>query len=264
MKHFDKCALCGSKEKLSFEHIPPRKAFNFERIKPVMGENLIEDPNRLPWDTTGLRYENQQSGMGYYCLCESCNNNTGSWYADEYVTLAHTLHRVLDGDKAKEWEGIGIKGLHPLRFIKQVITMFCDINDPDNPEFDQLRRFVLDKECSEMDKKKYKICMYLTRSVNKRYLGYSILIRENKDKFESIAMSEITAYPFGFILYFDPTDEIEYEGFDITCCADFNYDDECEVVMPVVIKDVNTSYPLDYRTQEQILKVFDRKQKGAK
>ena len=72
-KHFGKCALCGQECELTFEHIPPRAAFNSTPTKPVSGEELLDD-DRMPWDTTGLKYTNQQKGMGRYSLCPKCNN----------------------------------------------------------------------------------------------------------------------------------------------------------------------------------------------
>ena len=66
-KHFGKCALCGKLKELTFEHIPPNKAFNFTPAKPISGDSLLKaatDNNRLPWDHSGLKYLNQQQGMG--------------------------------------------------------------------------------------------------------------------------------------------------------------------------------------------------------
>lgn len=68
-KHWGKCALCGKECELTFEHIPPRAAFNSTPARPVSGvevltEKNLNDKERLPWDTTGLRYQNQQQRHG--------------------------------------------------------------------------------------------------------------------------------------------------------------------------------------------------------
>ena len=66
-KHIGICALCGKEKELTFEHLPPNKAFNFTPAKPVNGEDFIhasDDKNRVPWDLSGLKYQNQQKGMG--------------------------------------------------------------------------------------------------------------------------------------------------------------------------------------------------------
>ncbi len=93
--HFGKCALCGKECELTFEHVPPRAAFNSTPTRPVseneiFKEEVINDKERMPWDTEGLKYQNQQQGMGRYSLCHECNNNTGSWYGDAYITFART------------------------------------------------------------------------------------------------------------------------------------------------------------------------------
>ncbi len=66
------CHLCGSYGELSFEHLPPKKAFNNCSVKHY---------NYFMGITQG-NYNNQisQKGLGGYTLCKSCNGNTGSWY----------------------------------------------------------------------------------------------------------------------------------------------------------------------------------------
>ena len=43
--------------------------------------------------------------------------------------------------------------------------------------------------------------------------------------FQSTALNEITVFPLGFIIYFDPKDTITYEDIDITSLSDFDYDE---------------------------------------
>ena len=86
--HIGKCALCGKIERLTFEHIPPQSAYNAKPAKPVSGKALLLKKDGLPWELDGLKYENQQSGMGLYSLCKKCNNITGRWYGDAYRSFA--------------------------------------------------------------------------------------------------------------------------------------------------------------------------------
>ena len=67
VKHGGKCKLCGELKALTFEHVPPKRAFNSvpvmyysfdEAIKAMAGEN-----GRMPWDFTGLKGEKQQNGI---------------------------------------------------------------------------------------------------------------------------------------------------------------------------------------------------------
>ena len=62
-KRFGKCALCGKECELTFEHIPPRAAFNSAPARPVSELELLrndyaEDKGRMPWEIGGLLYEN--------------------------------------------------------------------------------------------------------------------------------------------------------------------------------------------------------------
>lgn len=265
-KHFGKCALCGEECELTFEHIPPRAAFNSTPARPVSGtelfkEDTINDAERMPWDTEGLRYQNQQQGMGRYSLCESCNNNTGSWYGDAYITFARIAHTAIKNYTVEDSDGIGFRDIYPLRIIKQVLSMFCSINSHDDPRFEPLRKFVMDKETVGLDKTKYKLCMYFTRSTLMKQAGLSVLLKGNGTEFEAMAMSEITAYPFGFILYFDPTDTWEYHGTDITACADYGYDIKATAEMPWRIEEMNDIFPEYFRTREEIRNCIEENRK---
>ncbi|MBP0967818.1 MAG: hypothetical protein J5722_09295, partial [Oscillospiraceae bacterium] len=52
-KHHGRCALCGKECELTFEHIPPRAAYNSTPVKPVNGKDFFEVPDRatrMPWE----------------------------------------------------------------------------------------------------------------------------------------------------------------------------------------------------------------------
>ena len=251
-KHFGRCALCGKKSDLTFEHIPPRAAFNSTPARPVSGDKLIGNDGRMPWDTTGLQYDNQQKGMGRYSLCKACNNKTGSWYGNAYEHVAHVVHAFFIDKDAQNALGMGIKEVYPLRFIKQVLSMFCSINNFADDRIEQLCKFVLDKEATNLDKEKYKLCMYFTKGNLMKYAPLSVILTRIGDKYESMAVSEVTAYPLGFVLYFDPTNTWQYEGVDITSFSDYRYNDICTMEVPICVKEVNDIFPTYYRTKEEI------------
>ncbi|MGI6280182.1 MAG: hypothetical protein ACOYJS_06445, partial [Acutalibacteraceae bacterium] len=167
MGYYGKCALCGKETELTFEHIPPRKAFNWFPQKTITGDNLINmvsEPNRNPWDTTGLQYRNDQRGMGKFTLCQECNNFTGSRYGNEYVAFAHGIHSVLLEHPCKNKEMIQIKAeFKPLAVFKQIISMFCSVNHSfsENDDFSKLRKFVMDEKSNDFPKKRIRVTMYL-------------------------------------------------------------------------------------------------------
>ena len=100
---FGICHICGEHKKLSFEHVPPKAAFNdspilrssFERI--AMGENLDD-----------LGGSVQQRGSGAHTLCEKCNSDTGAWYAGADAKWAEQAMR-LKAERNRPADGRGIR-----------------------------------------------------------------------------------------------------------------------------------------------------------
>lgn len=247
-----KCALCRKYRNLTYEHIPPKAAFNYLPAKPVSGDKMLGNNERMPWDTDGLQYSNQQKGMGKFSLCRECNNTTGAWYGNSYVEFAHIVHNILGHNIPDNCNGFRIPEMFPLRFIKQVLSMFCSINNFNDKRMETLRELVLQKEKRGLDKNKYKVCMYFTRSILTKYAPFSVSLYTSETGCVSIASSEITAYPLGFVLYFDPKPTYKYDGMDITYFANYTYDDCMNIEMPLCIKEVNSFLPLDYRTKKEI------------
>ena len=75
MQH-GKCALCGAVGDLTFEHVPPQKAFN--NLRTI---SLSWDEAMLLGPEAPVKGKIKQGGVGGYTLCSSCNNDTGAWYA---------------------------------------------------------------------------------------------------------------------------------------------------------------------------------------
>jgi 5-methylcytosine-specific restriction endonuclease McrA len=79
-KFYGTCHICGIKGKLTFEHVPPKAAFNDKPILLTTLEDAIA--KGLEPITKG---ETQQRGAGGHTLCGNCNNNTGGWYGNYFV-----------------------------------------------------------------------------------------------------------------------------------------------------------------------------------
>lgn len=261
-KHFGKCALCGKECELTFEHIPPKAAFNKYPAKFVTGDTLLRKRKRLPWDVKGLPYLNLQQGAGLHTLCSTCNNNTGSWYGDSYISIAHIVQRVLSQDLPPDKNALVIKNAYPLRFIKQIVSMFCSVNP--NIDIDELRQFVCNKDRVGIDKSKYRIHMYFTRSSMRKIAPFSVKVLTGNGLFLSSGISEITVPPMGFILYFDPSENTPYDGFDISGFADCKFDDIAELQFPLCVLEVNGLFPTDFRSKEEIIQTIEENEKWKK
>ncbi len=76
------CHICRSDGPLSFEHVPPKSAFNDKPIVWRVGRDALDN---LP----SARGQIKQKGAGAYTLCPTCNNKTGGWYGSAYAKWAY-------------------------------------------------------------------------------------------------------------------------------------------------------------------------------
>ena len=243
---------------LTFEHIPPEKANNSANAHVILGDTLMNHigSTRQPWDLTRLRYKNLQRGMGEYTLCETCNNNTGAWYANEYVNFVNTIGYVLTNKvdlKNVKAVKIELKEMHPLRIFKQIICMFASTMHAGF--FDAhlaLRDFILNRESTNFDIKKYRISMYILKEFHFGWSGLNVMMYAN-EKRKTVAYMDL--YPVGFILEIDPTeDKFKYVSDITNMGTDFKYNDKGILGITLNILERNTFWVGDFRSKEDIIK----------
>jgi len=107
---------------LSFEHVPPRSAFNKQPVLYKKIEELISEENG-----TVIKGKTSQRGCGAYTLCLRCNNNTGAWYGEAYCQWAYQGMRFLNLTRNEPILHFNFF-IFPLRIIKQILCMFCSAN----------------------------------------------------------------------------------------------------------------------------------------
>ena len=74
------CRLCGQKGELSFEHVPPKAAYNDQTVFRMEVEKFYElEDGQRP------RGFQKRGGWGYHSLCIPCNNMTGRMYAPSFI-----------------------------------------------------------------------------------------------------------------------------------------------------------------------------------
>ena len=162
------CHICQKYGNLTFEHVPPHKAFNDRRAKSIEGNEaikLISEKDRMPWDTTGLKYKSKQRGMGIYSLCSSCNNLTGKYYGNEYIKFAQTMAKVIfDNDiSGKSMIGVKLEGVYVSRIAKQVLSMFCSTYPGFTKIYPIVKDLILDKDETIEDYSKFRITMFILK-----------------------------------------------------------------------------------------------------
>lgn len=162
-KKYGTCKLCGKEGKLSFEHVPPKSAFNNQRehFEATMDDLLklscvdLDSNLRIPANARRIK----QGGIGFYSLCESCNNITGSWYASEFVKFS--MQAMFNLLKANGKPTLFYPMyFHPLRVVKQIVTMFFSICIDGMRDLEpELQHFVLNREMRYLSPR-YKIYCY--------------------------------------------------------------------------------------------------------
>lgn len=218
-KTIGECSICLKDKPLSYEHVPPRNAFN---SASVIGVGFDQAMKLKPWEN--IRHGKiKQQGAGFESLCEQCNNSTGDWYADDYTSWTLQAHRWLERVELDPnvWP---IFGGYPLRFIKQAATIMLSMLGPDfTRAHPHLRRFVLERQRRYMGPELRVYAYYNTSKNRARYSGVPMV----KGGFDGGGLSvyaEVAKYPFGLVFALNglpPDDRLV----DITDLTQYGYDD---------------------------------------
>lgn len=252
------CKLCGKYTALTFEHVPPKSAFNALPVRQIRGDEALKSlsEQRKPWDLSNLFGKIQQRGNGGYYLCSDCNANTGAWYVPHFERFTQGVYGTLISTKGVFDNAAAIiktGSIRPLPILKEIMVMFCDINH--NCLGDQrLRSFLMNRENADLfDSKKYRVYCYIAKGPIHRMNGVSAACIGALSGAPTILMiSEISSFPLGFALYVDLPDSYTPKGCDITSLANFKYDEEVSIRMVLPILESNNIFSGDYRTKEEL------------
>ena len=187
-------------------------------------------------------------------------------YGTAYKDFAERVAKTVEIATKTDDKEVEIPRIYPLRIAKQILSMFCSVNPPDRFNLDDLRAFVLNKDAVGIDCKKYRLQMYFLKSNMMKFNGFSAVINFDPTTGswrKSFLVSEIAAFPLGFLLYLNPDPLQEYEGIDITSFASFHYNDMRCIRLPIDMKEVNNILPLDYRSKEEIIKTINENKEVA-
>ena len=260
------CRICGEENALTFEHLPPKVAFN---RYPIAAAHLHDLINVHPADYAGRRHPNFQSGFGLHVLCSSCNNNTGSWYATGFASWVNQSLRILR--RAGNASGKTVEchfDIYPLRVIKQICAMFLSLNDPDFRSIhDYLSHFVLNKYRIGLDPS-IQISAYLTPGPHLRYSSQklpqhmspdyatpdrldSMINEADKTMKRREFPTEISFPPLGYAMTFRQ-DVAEEERADISYFALSDYNQKISLPVSLPVLPIHTWFYGDYRTLEEI------------
>lgn len=233
------CCICGKYGKLSFEHVPPRSAFNKDAVVEYSLSTV--DMSNVQDIRSRVKGKTIQGGSGKYTLCDECNNNTGAWYGAEYVRWARIGASILTRmqiDKVTSCVVV-LKGVYPLRFLKQVTTcFFCVKGGFPGSTYSQVHpemvKFILDKNESLLPPK-YKF--FLTLYGND-LLRRNPLIGQIRTVFDEsgelvdfgnpVLFSEISHPPFSILMTEDKASDFP-DVTDITFFKNYKFDESADI-----------------------------------
>ncbi|QSR86144.1 hypothetical protein EM20IM_06435 [Candidatus Methylacidiphilum infernorum] len=247
-----RCRICGNEGKLSFEHVPPKKAFNRYPILEIKLEEWF-------WPQFGkIGKDEKKAGFGVYTLCEKCNNKTGSWYGSHYVKFVKQAMEVLDNTKGKIQNEQRISSpfqFKPLPVFKQIITMFFSLNDPGfRDRHPYLVDFVLARNKRGLPDNIRLFAFYTVGPLYRLSGEQGCIIYDTRKRCFSI-QSELCYPPFGFLLKTDGSDpDPEYPIFEITRFKDYDYNKELSDTLPLPVYQVYTPYSGDFSLWEELQK----------
>jgi hypothetical protein len=242
------CHICGTHGELSYEHIPPRAAFNDRRVVTVRFEEAIDlGPDEFPQGKI------KQRGVGGYTLCEKCNNDTGAWYGNAFVDWCYRGMEILINAKGEPKLAYPMT-LRPLPIMKEIVVMLFSVNsDRFHRGNQELVRFVLNPERSGLPSK-YRFFTYFNTSPKFRNIGTAAMMSLGRSG--PILISEFAFPPYGYVMTVDsepPDDRL----FEITHFAQCGYGEFADFSFELPLLPVHTMFPGDYRTQDEIVKQME-------
>lgn len=242
------CRLCGRIGPLSFEHVPPKKAFNQARTVSVKGSRVLDRKARVR-----PRGPVEQGGVGQYTLCVrpqkqpgGCNEKTGKWYAPSFIAFTWQVADILRAVKGDPLLTYAYY-LYPLRVLKQILTMFFSVNDPAIMRQTGLAPFVLGRNRIGMPRP-FRVFLYLTASAYSRQIGWAALLKPGG---KQSRLTEISFPPLGYVMTAGD-DAPDHRMVEITDFGGFGYDDIVMRYLPLRLLPVESPYPGDYRTAEEV------------
>ena len=252
-KIYGTCHICGKHEELSFEHIPPKKAFNNRRIIcATFDEAFNLGPDEVPKGTI------RQGGAGGHTLCIKCNNITGHWYGKYFIDWCYQAMEILikaGGSPSLVY----LNYLFPLPIIKQIITMFFSVNPPEfSQRTPELVRFVLDKERKYLSPR-YRFFIYYNTSGKFRF--YSVASKVNIVSGEIIHMSELSYTPFGYLMTID-SEPPDNRLFEITNFSKYSYNEFKVLTLHPKVLPTHLLIPGDYRSKKEIDECYKENMKN--
>lgn len=245
------CRLCLLEKTLSFEHVPPKVAFNkHTKYLSVPFEEYAKIKNPLKDKIKGKQ---KQGGVGFNSLCKECNSFLGSSYVNAYKKWVYGGVEVIKGYNY-QYNRYNLREQEPLAVLKQIISMFLSINNEQfTKSYPELAKFVLDPDSNELPDQ-YRILTYLNNEGGMRYVHQTIASIPNVG---IINCNEIAFPPYGYVMVIDFEKKLTLLN-EITYFKNYKRSDIVTLDMEMYKLPTYTTWPLDYRTKQQYQETIEQ------
>jgi len=226
------CRICGACGTLTYEHVPPRGAFNDQ---PLRSYKRGEWWNFQAGERA--RHENEQRGAGDHLLCDRCNSRVcGRWYVPELCKWVRAVASRWDslpaGAGPEVVVTIGLRRVYPARVAKQVIAMLLATTpagfSSGHPE---LQRLVLKRHARGLPER-YQLYLSLFNGDVARETG--LYHAFNAFDGRALAAIELSYPPFSYLLTIDEGPVADRLG-AISDFLDCGPDDERELKLRLAL-----------------------------
>lgn len=237
------CRICKEEKELSFEHIPPKVAFNkHTKYRTAPFEEILNNGSNPDYKP---KTKLKQGGVGYYCLCRDCNSFLGQTYVPDFFNLVNIGRDILDKVNPENVH-FTANNQSPLKILKQIISMFICINEPwFTKEYHELLTFVKNPE-NQFLPDKYRVYMYLNNEGQIRNHGWMVTNIHG-------TVSEITFPPFGYVLRIGEQNPIVGHT-EITNFKSISFDENRHIEFKMRKFPTYSPIPLDYRSRSEYFK----------
>jgi hypothetical protein len=238
------CKLCGKHGPLTKEHIPAKGGYKGTsyRVQVLGGDKVLE----------GGRGDHYQRGFHTRALCEDCNNNTGSWYGDEFARWTKWGLKLLDEMRKPKPSLVPLYDGFPVRIAKQVVsTMIASASEGFAAANPHLRNFVLDRHRT-LSPDELRLTTYLCPTRTGRSTGVAAVMNLMQEESDPHVLIEFALQPFGYVLTLGG-EPLDTRPVSIAWFASCRYGEGRVVDLPhIPILPTHEAIPCDYRTRYEI------------
>ncbi len=240
------CNICDQYCELSYEHVPPRSAFNDRKVLLCSVDSYW---NHGPGQGRQVRGRQLQSGYGANTLCERCNRTTGKWYAPYFADWCRQGMEFYNKTQGKA-ALVYFSMVFPLPILKQIVTMFLARNGGgfQTDKKEPLVRFVLNRESRYLDPK-FRFWVYYVAPGPLRDTPPCAIL--NIETGRAVHGMEFSFPPFGYLMTMDSRPE-DRRSFEITHFSRYGIDEMDRVMLSLEELPTHTPVLGDYRRFKQM------------